>query len=312
MKEFPLTANESVKKAVTNIISSGRIPHAVLIEGDEGLGKHTLAAYISKSAVCGQEQPFCDACKNCHLADIFSHPDISYLDREEGKKFISVAQIRTMRAEAFVKPHCAKRRVFIIENADMMNEQSQNALLKVLEEPPENVMFILLAVSRTRLLETIVSRCAVLTLCAPEFSLAKEEVLKKTGANPEKVSEAVKTAKNNIGRAIKLLSSKKEDKSQIAAEEFLNLLFSSNEYEMLKLLSPFEKDRISAEEFFFKLKVQIASELKESYNNVFRSKVLSGLYNDIEKYEELLKTNINLPLLFCAAVSKSKSKVRGE
>lgn len=92
------------------------------------------------------------------MAGAGSHPDIYIAAPEDGKKNITVAQIRSLRNEAYVKPHIANGRAFIIDMADTMNEQSQNALLKVLEEPPGNTLFLLIAQSKAALLDTVISR----------------------------------------------------------------------------------------------------------------------------------------------------------
>lgn len=266
-----LIGNGVARAATEGFIASGRIPHAMLIEGDEGTGRHILARYIAKSAVCEDKKAPCGSCRCCHLADVGSHPDISYLTPEDGKKNITVVQVRTLRAEAFVKPHMALKRVFIIDGADRMNEQAQNALLKVLEEPPAGVIFILICSSRTALLETIVSRCTTLSL-----------IDKQDNENPTQSNEAK------------------------AAARFLELLFSGSELDMLRLLQPFEKDRIAADEFFSQLRLAIAADLRRNFGLKLRSKTLTALFQNIQKYEDSLKTNINLPLLFSAMVCESR------
>lgn len=259
----------TAKQSAESFIKGGRIPHAILLECDGG----EVCDYIAKAAVCSGDNRPCGTCRECHLAEVGSHPDISYVTPDEGKKNITVDKIRALRAEAFVKPHSAQNRVFVIEGADRMNEQAQNALLKVLEEPPAGVIFILICASRTALLETIVSRCSVITA----------------------------DADNSIS------STKSEAKD--AAEKFLQQLFSGNELEMLYTLRPFEKDRVLADEFFAALKLCIARQLRRSYNQKNRSRVLTALYSNITKYEGLLKTNINLPLLFSTAVCETKQLI---
>ena len=268
---FPDFVNENLKGAIENIISTNRIPHAILIEGDNIDDARTLADYIAKSAVCRADNKPCGICSDCHLAEVGTHPDISVIGLEDGKKNVSVSQIRQLRSNAFVKAHSAEHRVFIIENADKMNEQAQNALLKVLEEPPKGVIFILIAVSRTLLLKTVISRCSV-------FSLSSAE------------------------------TSQKENKTETMAKEYLRMLFDGSEYEMLKLLSKLEKDRNLSDEFFCCLQIQCVEMLKKSPKNGARAKTLAKLYLDIQIYKEQLKTNVNLPLIFCTATIKANKE----
>ena len=306
---FPLVGNGTIKSAVENAIAAHRIPHAILIEGDAGLGRHTLARYIAKAAVCeGEERP-CGSCRHCHLSDVGSHPAISVIAPEEGKKQISVDQIRALRAEAFVKAHSAECRVFIIDGAERMNENAQNALLKVLEEPPVGVKFILITLSRTILLSTIVSRCTVLSLSAPERTLAEQYLKDTTDYDLSKISEAVKQTGGNVGAAMVLLYGREDSIAASAAKSFIKLLFEGSAYQMLTALHPLEKNRIATDEFFSELSLLIVAELHRSANNSVRCRVLDSLYENIRKYKELLITNINLPLLFCAFVCSSKELV---
>ncbi len=303
---FPLIGNLTVKSSVESFIAAERIPHAIMIEGDEGTGRHTLAHFIAKAAVCEAEEKPCFQCRACHMADNVSHPDISTLIPEDGKKNITVSQIRALRAEAFVKPHMAQKRVFIIDGADRMNEQAQNALLKVLEEPPTGVIFILICLSRTSLLETIVSRCTTMALSAPEHAQALKYIGSISELDPSYIAQLLDEYACNIGKVLERMNGAEENATVSAAEKFIELLFSGNELDMLLLTQPFEKDRIAADEFFKALKVSVINALRRGYKQKSRSRVLTGLYNNIEKYEELLSTNINLSLLFSAAVCESK------
>ncbi len=219
---FPLE-NQRVRSGVLGFICSKRIPHAIMIEGEIENNNISLALYIATAAVCSKDNAPCGNCTDCHLAEVGSHPDITRVSALDGKKFLSVAQIRDLRADAFVKAHQAPHRVFIIEDAHRMNEQAQNALLKVLEEPPKNVIFILLVPSKTMLLDTIISRCVLLSL---------------------------------VG------SCSNDDLYLELADEFIDSLLTGSEYEMLKLLSPLEKSRTDMEQFLNSLSVCIARRLK--------------------------------------------------
>ena len=306
----PLAGNDTAKRATDGFIRSVRIPHAILIEGDFGTGKHTLAAFIARAAVCdGGDKP-CGTCNGCHLATVGSHPDITYILPEEGKKNITVDRIRTLRADAFVKPHTASHRVFIIDGAERMNPQAQNALLKVLEEPPSGVIFILITESRTALLETIVSRCTPLTLIVPEYGEALEYMQKNTAFDGEAIRDTLTQTGGNIGKAIQLLDSRRENPARGAAVKFCELLFEGSELDLLYLTHPFEKNRVLADEFFSQLKIAIGEQLRRTYTRRKRSQTLTALYDNIGRYQELLKSNINLSLLFSATVCEAKNLIK--
>ncbi len=261
-----LSAYENLNK----LIKSGRIPHSFLIEGATLEERKKMALYLAKSIVCTGENKPCNTCIQCKTANSLSNVDISFVVPENDKKFISVDKIRALRQEAFVMPHSAQKRVFIIENAELINEQGQNALLKILEEPPKTVVFILLVSSRTRLLPTIISRCSVF-----------------------------------------IMSGETNDDGDITndAKEFLSLLFDAKEYDMLLLSKKYEKDRLKTEKFFNCLKDICAKEMSSGENSMYRKKALSKIFDETDNYIGLIKTNINLTLLFSAVVCKYKSFV---
>ncbi len=300
---FPLVGNSKINLSITNALRENRLPHAILIEGDTGNGKHTLAYYLAAFAVCSGENAPCNTCKNCNLK--LNHPDISIIAPEENKKNISVAQVRELKNEAYIKPHMAKRRVFIIDYAHTLNEQSQNALLKVLEEPPESVLFILITESKASLLETIISRCIVLTLSTPEKSEALEYIKSSTDFNDSEIEEALYISKNNIGKALDQLSGKKDSKTTAAAKEFLNLFLRGDSFSMLALTAPFEKNRIETAAFFKELKYYTAEALRKKPSG-YTAQMLSRFYSLICEKESSLITNINLSLLFCTLTSSAE------
>lgn len=301
---FPLAGNERIKAAVLAAVAENRIPHAILLEGDKGTGRHTLMRFLSGAAVCGGENPPCGVCRGCHLAQIGTHPDITVTAPEDGKKNITVAQIRALRLEAYVKPHMADRRVFVIDKADSMNEQAQNALLKVLEEPPGDIIFILIAESAAALLDTIISRCTVLSLVPPEMPDAVRYLVNNTEYSEEQIKEALKATGGNIGAAKEALAGG-GTAAQSAAKRFSELLISGNEAEMLKITAQFEKSRVLADEFLKELKLNVAAQIKNNLRSTRYAKLLARFYDAIPEFENALKTNINLSLLFCALVCKA-------
>lgn len=158
--------------------TANKLSHAYIVSGrgdDAWKQAQTLAAAMMcrfpEKAPCGQ-------CENCRKIQEGIHPDLGFVRREEEngkqKQSIRVRQIRDLIADAYVLPNEAERKVYIIEDADMMNPQAQNAILKLLEEPPAFVSFILLAANPMLLLPTVRSRCVMLRADAAEAEMSPE------------------------------------------------------------------------------------------------------------------------------------------
>ena len=298
-----IVGNDKLCTTVQNFIKEKRIPHAILLEGDLGTGKHTLAKYLSKAIICGGENTPCDKCNHCHLVSIDSHPDITVISPLDNKKNIHIDQIRELREQAIIRPHQASKRVFIIDCADTMNAHSQNALLKVLEEPPKTVMFILIAESKAALLDTIISRCVTLTLYAPEYSLALNHLKSTTNFKEELIAEALSLEKNNIGRALNVLNGVSSSNTEQSAKAFLDAALNCDRYTMLKITASYSKNRIEADNFIKDLKLIIAQKIRANPNST-TAKPLLSVYSVMPEFEASLVTNINLNLLFCNLTSK--------
>lgn len=152
--------NMAAKKQLSAAIDAGHYPHALLLEGEVGSGRRMLAMQIARAAVCtAPDGRPCGRCAGCIKT---VHPDITVRDGRD--RAIGVDDIRTLRQEAFVFPNEAAHRVIILADAQTMTPQAQNALLKILEEPPAHVLFILTCENRTQLLETVRSRCVCVAL----------------------------------------------------------------------------------------------------------------------------------------------------
>ncbi|MBQ6847557.1 MAG: DNA polymerase III subunit delta' [Clostridia bacterium] len=303
--KFPLVGNVKLALAVENVLKERRLPHAILIDGDCGTGRHTLAHFLCKATVCSGESIPCDNCHNCHLAETHNHPDITVVAPEEGKKNIAVGQIRDLKANAYIKPHQADSKVFIIDFADTMNEQSQNALLKVLEEPPANTVFILIAESKASLLDTVISRCVAFSLNVPTLDEAADYLSDTTKFDLEEIENALKSTRNNIGKALMLLNGVAYSKTSLAVKEFLMSALSGDQWGMLNSTYPFEKNRIEADRFLKDLKLVVAAEIKKNTNSVLAPSLLK-FYNKVTELEGTLITNINLTLLFADLTAAAK------
>ena len=154
--------------------SVAAIGHAYLISSSARADAVRAAKMLAGAAVClaGHDVP-CGVCRGCRKAASGSHPDIIPVVRQTDRngnlrRELTVDQIRELAADAQVLPNEAERKVYIIEEAELMNLNAQNAALKLLEEPPATVIFVLCAVNSNQLLETVRSRCLTLSVAGGE------------------------------------------------------------------------------------------------------------------------------------------------
>ena len=158
------------------------LSHAILLSGGNGESRKEAAQAMAAALVCcGEEKKRpCGVCPHCRKVHGGIHPDVITVEGEGGKP-INVSQVRTLRADAYVRPNEAERKVYVLIDADKMNDSAQNAMLKLLEEGPAYAAFLLLAEHGGRLLNTVKSRCEVLRLeeqDAPEVSAEVEAAAK--------------------------------------------------------------------------------------------------------------------------------------
>ena len=141
-------------------LANGRLHHAYLFLGPEGVGKHLVAVALAKALHCSEvENDFCGGCVNCARIADGNHPDVRIIEPLSGKKEISIQQIRELERELNYRSFTGKRKIAIIDPATLLNLSSQNALLKTLEDPPQNCLIVLIAPNEGGLLPTLRSRC---------------------------------------------------------------------------------------------------------------------------------------------------------
>lgn len=182
MKINGFDLNNSIEKSVSAAMHSRRFPHAVILEGGSVQERMQLAKKIAAALICtsGGITP-CGECSACKKAAADSHADILVYSVEDKPKAFKVDIVREIRNKAYIVPNEADRKAFILENSHTMGVEGQNAILKILEEPPAYVNFILLCSSKSGFLPTVLSRATVYTLgqasSADGDSIPREEIV---------------------------------------------------------------------------------------------------------------------------------------
>ena len=209
-----LYGNETVKTRLGAAITAGRQTHALLIVGPNGSGKSTFATEIAAALNCENKDSSvtplpCGKCNTCRRIYEGSYTDIKWLRRDHQKATIGVDELRAFREDMFLSATESEHKIYVIDDADKMTPNAQNALLKVLEEPPSAVTILLLCEESDKVLTTIKSRAQLIRLSRFSPSEISDYLVKKglAGAIDEKrLSEDVMSADGRIGRAIEILS----------------------------------------------------------------------------------------------------------
>lgn len=289
LEDFSLTP--ALRDEINSVIINRRLPHAVVIASGDYMSRIEFALFLSAAYLCSEDNAPCGECKNCKKIANSIHPDVQLFEREKDKKEFSVKIIRDfIKNDAFIKPNEADGKVFIIKDAESMNINAQNAMLKIFEEPPVGVKFILCCDSVTSLLETIRSR-------ATAYSLLSEPEI--TADDERAVELAVKLA--------------------------LSLL-SFNEYEFMSETGIFEKDKdifkavLGNIQILFRDALAVKNDVVPLSGNMecslklasaFGTEKLIRLISSCDELSEAINKNANLNLLLTRFSSVLRQAARG-
>ncbi len=287
--------NNEIKETIKSCILSGRFPHAFIIEGETGSGRHTLARLLAAAAVCESQNAPCGNCRVCDLILRDGHSDVLTYSSDGATFKIDI--VREIRDNAYIMPIEAKRKVNILLDCDKMNEPAQNAFLKVLEEPPEFMVFILITQNAQSLLTTVRSRCVTLTVQNPELNESADYIKLKTGKDENDIFEALENSHGNIGKALDILSGTAAE-AVTAAKEFFECFKNRDRLSALKTIYRFEKDRLGFTAFLSELRLlsqREAIKCAKGEGEVSMS-VISRFLRLTEDTEMTLRNHIGPPL----------------
>jgi DNA polymerase-3 subunit delta' len=214
-----LTGNERLKKLLRRMLEARRIPGAMLFAGEDGIGKKLFALEIARALNCRSPQGVegCGSCPSCVRIGKFNYPQSSESEDWKGiiptdhadvgmvvapKRVLLVDQMRLIEREANYRPYEGKARVFLIEDADKLNDSSANALLKVLEEPPHTSHIILLTSRPDMLLPTIRSRCQLIRFSPLSPEEIESHLVKNKIASAGEAHIRARVARGSLGRAV--------------------------------------------------------------------------------------------------------------
>ena len=305
--------NAELKYELGENMKRGTLPHAIIIEGAAGTGKRTLADIIAQYCVCRADsgRP-CGVCNGCMKAQKKIHPDIFYADGE--KKELSVDSIRNIRSEAYIKPNEAPMKVYILSNCEKMLVPAQNAFLKVLEEPPKNVQFIMTVKSASSMLQTVRSRSRIFSLYPAGVGNAVKIAEKRfPNKDIDEIRHIAEICDGNIGMTLQMIESGGEEARKLAEDIFLAAT-QSTEYALLTLTGRLAADRnfavnvldcmteIAADCMKAAAGVKVSSHVANDTAERYSKKRIAETAENIRYARKILNTNVNLNL-FCTWLS---------
>ena len=232
-----LLGNRQLKDNLISSLRKGRASHFYLISGPAGSGKHTLARLLAAALQCEDPQAPCGVCAVCRKVLSGNHPDVITVEDPEHKK-VAVKIVREIRDDMFIRPNEGKKKIYLFPQE--LGIEGQNALLKILEEPPSYGVFILLAENGEQVLTTVRSRCVELKLLPLEEATLRRELTKRfPDQSGEAVTAAIVRSGGFLGQAIALLADNSGQSPQ--TESFIRAFSEKNGLILTTTLAAMEK-----------------------------------------------------------------------
>ena len=232
-----LLGNDRLKKNLSESLAKGHISHFYLISGPKGSGKHTLAKLLAEAILCEGSRKGCGSCVHCRKMRSGSHPDFITVEDPEHKN-VAVKIVRQIRDDMFVRPNEASYKIYLFPQE--LGIEGQNALLKILEEPPAYGVFLLLTDNPDKLLPTVRSRCTELKLQALEEKTIRNQLrLDFPKASEEDIAAAIFRSGRFLGQARELLEN--GDALPPQTESFVKAFANKDSQLLTEVLVPMEK-----------------------------------------------------------------------
>jgi len=232
-----LLGNDRLKENLIRSLEKNHISHFYLISGPKGSGKHTLAKLLAQAALCSDDTKPCGSCIHCRKMRSGNHPDFITVEDPEHKN-VAVKIVRQIREDMFIRPNEAERKIYLFPQE--LGIEGQNALLKILEEPPKYGVFLLLTDNPEKLLPTVRSRCTELKMQAlPESTLQKQLRQDFPQAQEEDLMAAIHRSGGFLGQARALLE--EGDQLPPQTEQFVQAFSGRNTLLLTQTLVPMEK-----------------------------------------------------------------------
>lgn len=246
-----IIGHEQIIEHLQNAIAMDKVSHAYIINGPDKSGKMMLAEAFAMTVQC--EQGGRDACLECHSCKQAlgrNQPDIIYVSHEKPNT-ISVNDIRTqVNNDIVIKPYSSRHKIYIIDEAEKMNVQAQNALLKTIEEPPAYAIILLLTTNADNFLPTILSRCVSLNIKAVPDETIEKYLMSNWQIPDYQAQICVAFAQGNVGKAIQLASSSDFNELKSSVLQLVKRLHEIDLYELTEAVKQIGEYKLQINDYF--------------------------------------------------------------
>lgn len=246
-----IIGHEQIIQHLKNAIKMDKISHAYILNGPDKSGKKMIAEAFAMTLQCEKQgiEP-CMECHSCKQAVNHNQPDIIYVTHEKPNT-LSVSDIRSQLVnDVDVKPYSSKYKVYIVDEAEKMNPQAQNALLKTIEEPPAYAVILLLTSNADAFLPTILSRCVTLNLKVVADQKIKKYLMEERKVPDYQADVCVAFAQGNVGKAIALSSSDDFRELKAAAVQLLKRIHDIELYEFKEAVKQISEYKLEINDYF--------------------------------------------------------------
>ncbi len=246
-----IIGHEQIIEHFQNAITLGRVSHAYILSGPEKSGKMMLAKAFATALQCEKQGiEGCMECHSCKQSASNNHPDIIYLQHEKPNT-ISVNDIREqINRDIIIKPYSSPYKIYIVDEAEKMNQQAQNALLKTIEEPPGYAVILLLTTNADAFLPTILSRCIRLNLKPVADEKIRSYLMKMYQIPNYQADIAIAFSQGNVGKAIQLASSDSFKEIKDSAVQLMKRIQDIELYEMGAAVKQIGEYKLSINDYF--------------------------------------------------------------
>lgn len=312
-----VVGHKDIIKYIQSAVTADQVSHAYIMNGPKGAGKKLLSMLFATTLLCEAKGPEpCNKCHSCIQAESGNHPDIIRVTHEKPNT-ISVDDIREQVNNTIdIKPYQGPYKIYIIDQADLMTVQAQNAILKTIEEPPAYAIIMLLTENADTLLPTITSRCVMLKLRNIKDTLIKKYLMESLEVPDYKADMCTAFAQGNLGRAIMLAKSEHFNEIRDEAVQLLKYIHEMDVSEIVKAVTRITAYKLEITDYLDIIMIWYRDVLlykatKEMDKVVFKDQMsaireqaknssyegIELILSSIEKAKVRLKANVNFDLV---------------